>query len=125
MADGTPLPFDQGLGLIGLGVVKSAKVGRVFWSGGKPAMKAATKFAKKTDRVTLEMTKAGQKLLNSFSTGKQKWVYASSQFAKGAKGVVHVFRKAQVASNSIWKTIEEPILKNSVKIKEIIEHIIR
>ncbi|GEM_PF-2305926 len=121
MSDGSPYPFEQ-LWLIG---TVSSKTGRVFWSGSKVAMMRAKEFAEHTGRVTLEMTKAGQRLMNSLGTGRARWVYASSQFAKGAKGIVHVFRKAKVATDSIWKLYEEPILRNSSKVKEIIEHIIK
>lgn len=124
MADGTPLPFDQGLGLIGLSIAKSGKAGRVFWSGSREAMIQAMKFAKGSGRVTIEMTKAGKRLGAAKLSTRQGWIYASKRFAQGAKGIVHVFEAAIVRADSIWKMYEEPILRVSPKVTKIIKHFI-
>jgi hypothetical protein len=107
------------------GLTELAKKGRVFWSGGEEALNAAQKFASKNGMTTLEMTKAGKRLINAANATENGWKYASQKFAQGAEGIVHVFTKASVRADSIWKTIEEPILKSSSKVKEIIEHVIK
>ncbi len=120
MSDGSPYPFEQ-LWLIG---ATSSKVGRVFWSGSKVAMMRARKFAEQTGRATLEMTKAGKRLQSAKIATRQGWIYASQRFAKGAEGAVHVFQTNAVKANSTWKMYEEPILRASSKVNEIIKHII-
>lgn len=104
--------------------VQAVTKGRVFWSGGEKALNAATTFALEKGMTTLEMTKAGKRLLSAAKATNNGWKYASKRFAQGAEGVVHVFRKAVVRTDSVWKTIEEPVLRTSSKVKEIIEHII-
>lgn len=78
---------------------------------------------------TLEMTRAGGDLTNltkgmSWAEREPMWHRLSSQFAKGAKGDVHVFQNAGgISVNSTWGTIEYPILKGNKA--NIIYHIIK
>jgi RHS repeat-associated protein len=95
--------------------------GRVFWAGGEQAMVAATKYAKASGGTTIGMTRAGQnleKLIKSRNipwegAGGQRemWSRLSSVYAKGASGPVHFFGGASISPNSIWVTIEKPILE--------------
>ena len=77
-----------------------------------------------TNSNTLEMTRAGENLTNltkgrmSWSEKGTMWDRLSSQFARGARGDVHVFQNAGgVRINSTFGRIEYPILKgNNVNI---------
>ena len=91
---------------------------RVFWSGGEDAMNAATNYAKGNGLTTLEMTRAGRNLTNltqgmPWEKAAPMWQRLSATYAKGATGPVHVFQNAStgVRLNSVWRTIEYPILK--------------
>lgn len=99
---------------------ESANTGRVFWSGGNKAMTAAADFATKNGQTTLEMTNAGQNLTKltqgmSWTEAGPMWQRMSSTYAKGVpeNTSIHVFHNAEtgVGINSVWKTIEYPILK--------------
>jgi hypothetical protein len=79
--------------------------------------------------VTLGMTQAGR-LLEATTEGlpyvvtRPLWEAASAEFAEGAQGVAHMFRLAgEINPRSIWKVIEEGILKG--KGIDAIEHIVR
>jgi RHS repeat-associated protein len=95
-------------------------VGRVFWSGGRDlAGVAAIDFAKAEGMLTLEMTFKGKLLekltdLTSYKLTKPLWDRASSSFAKGSEGSVHVFQNATdgVSLSSTWRRIEYSILKD-------------
>ena len=95
--------------------------GRVFWSGGgnEAVEAAARKFATSNGMTTLEMTNAGKNLTNltqgmSWAEKGPMWQRLSTQFAKGAKGTVHVFQNAGgINVKSVWGTIEYPILKQN------------
>ncbi|WP_280525347.1 RHS repeat-associated core domain-containing protein, partial [Leptospira selangorensis] len=110
--------------LIASNLIKAPTVGsRVFWSGGKDAMKAAADYAKVTGGKTLEMTFGGRVMtaLNPIlprSISKPIWEKLSSNFAKGAKGSVEVFQNTNgVRTGSIWAQKEYKILKeNNVNI---------
>ena len=104
------------------GTSSVAGTGRVFWSGGSNAMKAAATFAGSTGGTTLEMTTAG-KVMTAFnpllprSVSAPIWSSLSTNFAKGAVGEAHFFPGAIVKPTSIWMNIEKPILvKNGVNI---------
>ena len=94
---------------------------RVFWSGGgNPAVEAAARqFATKNGFTTLEMTRAGKNLTNltegmSWAEKAPLWNRLSSQFARGARGNVHVFQNSGgVRINSTFGQIEYPILKSN------------
>lgn len=63
---------------------------------------------------------AGKNLTNltknmSWSEAGPMWQRMSATFAKVAKGTVHVFHNAQgINLNSVWRTIEYPILNNII-----------
>jgi RHS repeat-associated protein len=93
----------------------------VFWSGaGNPQVRQeAEKWSRTNRATTLEMTGRGSHLEHHTQTvdwleSGPAWKKASQHFAKrAAEGgkEVHVFVNQQgVASTSVWKTIEEPIL---------------
>lgn len=97
--------------------------GRVFWSGGTTAREGAEAFARSTGGQTLEMTKTG-KFLNAITTQKTypylkpAWNRASQNFAKGADSTVDVFQSTKgVRLESVWKTVEYPVLMKSNPIK--------
>ena len=107
----------------GVGKIASNTGGRVFWSGGYDAMNTAMSFAKANGMTTLEMTRAGQNLtkLTQDMPWEQvgpMWQRLSATYAKGASGSVHVFQNANtgVRLNSVWRTVEYPILngKNNI-----------
>jgi hypothetical protein len=96
--------------------------GRVFWSGGDDAMNAATNYAKANGMTTLEMTRAGQNLTKltkgmPWEKAEPMWQRLSAAYAKGATGPVHVFQNAStgVRLNSVWRTVEYPILNGKNK----------
>jgi RHS repeat-associated protein len=93
----------------------------VFWSGaGDPRVRqAAEKWSRTNRATTLEMTGHGSHLERHTQTvdwleSGPAWRKASRHFAKRAaegEKEVHVFVNQQgVASTSVWKTVEEPIL---------------
>ena len=92
--------------------------GRVFWSGGTAAMNEAADYAASRGLTTLEMTRAG-KNLTKLTTGMPwevagpMWKRLSTVYAKGAKGPVVVVQNATsgVSLESVWRTVEYPILK--------------
>lgn len=92
---------------------------RVFWSGGEKAMNAAMEYATANSMTTLEMTRAGKNLTNltrgmPWSEAGPMWQRLSKVYANGSKGTVHVFQNSQgVGINSVWRTIEYPILKKN------------
>ncbi len=111
------------LGNIGKFFVKPAasQLTRVFWSGG--VCKEAMNFARANGMTTLEMTRAGQNLTKltenmPWEQAKPLWERLSAAYAKGAKGPVHVFHnaKAGISIESVWSTVEYPILngKNTI-----------
>jgi hypothetical protein len=91
--------------------------------------KAATEFATRNGMTTINMTRAGrnlEKLTNGLpdDVSRSMWERLSAQFAKGAKGEVHVFENAnKLDINSTWGKTEYPILMKSKDIK-IINHIV-
>jgi hypothetical protein len=97
--------------------------GRVFWSGGDDAMNAAMNYAKANGMTALEMTRAGQNLTKltqgmPWEQAGPMWQRLSAAYSKGANGSVHVFQNANtgVRLNSVWRTVEYPILngKNNI-----------
>lgn len=92
---------------------------RVFWSGGRTAQSAAEKWAGENGGTTLEMTPAGRATVQAteglpWSQAKPMWEQASADFASGARGTVHVFHSAAgVSMNSVWRTVEYPILQDN------------
>jgi len=117
MSDFSPLPFENS-GYSNM-LILVACFGQC-----KEAMSAAMKYAKNSS-VTLEMTKAGQRLINSASVvGKNDGFMHPSNLQR-CESIVHVFRKAKINPMSIWKNIEEPILISRKEITKIIEHIIK
>ena len=117
------MAVESGAGATGRG-------GRVFWSGGgNSAVEiAAREFATKNGMTTLEMTRAGQNLTDltkglPWSEAGPMWRRMSAAFAKSTSGTVHVFQNARsISVNSVWGTIEYPILKQ--KGVKIIYHLI-
>jgi RHS repeat-associated protein len=109
-----------GRGLLNLASKTVAKIGgRVFWSG-EGAMDAAMNYAKATNGMTLEMTRAGQNLQKLIQTknipwseARPMWQRLSTKFAQGAKGTVHFFPGKTVNPGSIWLNAEKPILMNN------------
>ena len=110
--------------------LRNPTVNRVFWSGGPAARDAAASFATRTGGVTLEQTLAGR-LLQAANNGlagtigraradrilAPLWRQASRNFAAGARGEVNVFVRGTPREQSVWKTVEEPILTNNNTIR--------
>jgi hypothetical protein len=107
---------------IGEAASKAApKMGRVFWTGGEEAKRAATAFAQATGRTTIGMTRTGRVLEKvtahmPWKMQKPIWRAASASFARGARGEAHVFIKSRTAwgdpaRRSIWMRTERPILR--------------
>ncbi len=93
--------------------------GRVFWSGRQGANQAAAEaYAQATGQTTLGMTATGR-ALEAQGAGLDAWRAASAAFAKGASGDVTAFA-GNAASNSIWRTIELPLLKQNPEVIRII-----
>ena len=101
---------------------------RVFWSG--DGMKAAAEqWVNNYGGTTLGQTDVGIHLskatqgMDWLTQAKPLWAAASSDFAGGAEGVVHAFLNSPSA-NSIWNTIEYPILnaKEALGLVHIIYH---
>ncbi len=69
--------------------------------------------------TTLEMTRVGKNLTTltkgmPWSEAEPMWKRLSTVYAKGAKGTIHVFQSSRgVGINSIWGTVEYPILKQN------------
>ena len=69
--------------------------------------------------TTLEMTRAGKNLTTLpkgmlWSEAGPMWKRLSTVYAKGAKGTIHVFQNSRgVGINSVWRTVEYPILKQN------------
>ena len=83
---------------------------QVFWSGGDIAKEAARKVAQDVGGKTLEMTKLGQHL-EKVNASMKMWSAASANFANSASGIVYsVQNSAGIRIQSIWATIEYPIL---------------
>jgi hypothetical protein len=90
----------------------------IFWSGGELSQNASTYLSQNVKGITLEMTKLGQYLSN-LTFDVNKWQIASANFANQVRNgstafIVH--NQYGVNINSIWATVEYPIL-----IKKIIE----
>jgi len=97
----------------------SAAAPRVFWSGGDVAKGAAADFAASNGMKTLEMTTTGS-IMNTISPVLPRsisnpiWNRLSSNFASGASGEVNFFTTtAGPRANSIWTTVERPILESN------------
>lgn len=80
-------------------------------------MNEAANYAKANGMTTLEMTRAGQNLTKltqgmPWEQAGPMWQRLSAAYAKGATGPVHVFQNAStgVRLNSVWRTVEYPIL---------------
>jgi hypothetical protein len=90
---------------------------RVFWSGGELAKNGAESLARSMGGKTLEMTPVGKALESvtnpsTFPYLKPLWEAASAQFARGATCEVNAVQAASgVRLQSVWTTVEYPILK--------------
>lgn len=99
----------------------------VFWSGGAASQAAAETYALNTGGITLSQTPQGVLLsgvqgIVGYKEARPLWELASALFAKEASGEVHVFlNKANLASDSIWCTIEKPVLEANPNVT-IVEH---
>jgi RHS repeat-associated protein len=114
---------------------------RAFWSGS-----GTNAAAQRAGFQTLGQTRAAQNLdkmiykralgdyyppdpLTGYpgSEAFHLWGRLSAQYAKGARGTVHVFQNASegVSLNSIWRLYEYPALMNNPNVTKIIYHTIR
>lgn len=107
--------------------------GRVFWSGGGVGGKVfaeATQHAWLYGGTTLEKTLVGKTITGiQFVVGRtamtgKLWKWASSNFARGASGEVHVFLAPQLREGAFLYT-EKEILEASKTVLEIIPHIVK
>lgn len=114
-----------GVGLYrgGLALATRSVGPRVFWSGNKVALDAATNFAKSTGGTTLEMTAAGRAMTAANPwlprwASNPLWKDLSSSFASGTRGSADVFHySGGVRLASVWAGTEYPILsRNGVSI---------
>jgi RHS repeat-associated protein len=95
--------------------------GTVFWSGRQGANRAAAEaFAQASGKSTLEMTKAG-KALEAAGGNIAQWKDLSAEFARNASGEVHAFVGGSRV-DSIWNTVEKPILMQNPNVQKIIIH---
>ncbi len=116
---------EGGVGLYrgGLSLATRTTGARVFWSGDKAAMTAATNFARSTGGSTLEMTLGGRAMTAANSSlprfvSNPLWRDLSSSFAAGARGSADAFHfSGGVRTASVWARTEYPILmRNGVNI---------
>jgi RHS repeat-associated protein len=84
--------------------------GRFFWSGGIAAGMAAADMAEESGGMTLEMTPAGQWLGSVAPNSQLLWGAASRAFASGATGPVTAVQGDFIRMQSVWTTIEYPLL---------------
>ena len=96
---------------------------QVFWSGGDVAKNAAKQIAQSINGITLEMTKLGQHLEQT-NASWEMWKAASQNYANvasNAASAVHaVHNAAGVKLQSIWATIEYPL----VQLRDIVYHVV-
>ena len=96
---------------------------QVFWSGGDTAMNAAKSFASSIDGLTLEMTRLGQ-YLEQTPFNRDAWSAASQNFANvanNAASTIHVVHNAAgVKLQSMWATIEYPLLQMADMIYHVV-----
>ncbi len=118
-------------GLMRWGFVGVAETSsRVFWSGGRIARAAAEGWAQANESVTIGMTKAGQALevltkdMDWATQARPLWAEASTKFAQGTSGEIHVFQNMVVDMESIWVKIEYPVLSSSERVSNFIYHIV-
>ena len=98
--------------------------GRVFWSG--VGQEAAGEYASSVGGTTLEQTFAGR-ILNKIGYNKitaPLWKLASAGYALGARGTTYIIRSATIRAESVWLTIEKPIIEYFDKVEELIEKIL-
>ncbi len=98
-------------GLADRAMFRSAQ--RVFWSGGRPAMNAATRWASSHGATTIGLTRAGRVLsaADRMLPGvvvRPVWRGASWMYARGAHGTVHTFVRGRPSPSSIWLRTELP-----------------
>ena len=94
---------------------------RVFWSGlGKDGANIAEKWAKENGGETLEMYLKREGIdAPNFSDNPDFWDKASKNFAETSSGEVDVLIGPYIRDNSIWNTIEKPILNNNKDVTSI------
>lgn len=94
---------------------------RVFWSGlGKNGANIAEKWAKENGGETLEMYLKREGVdAPDFIDNPDFWDKASKNFAETASGEVDALIGPYVRDNSIWNTIEKPILNNNKDVTSI------
>jgi len=93
---------------------------RVFWAGGAPAMKMATEVADEVGGITIGTTRAGafanrasvamKGLKIPWKYERPVWAFLSKLYASRASGTA-IFVKGNVAEDSIWETVERPLLE--------------
>ena len=91
----------------------------IFWSGGELSQNAGAYLAQNVQGITLEMTRLGQYLSKLPIFNRDAWAIASANFANQVKNGSTAFvvqNTAGVNIDSIWATVEHPIL-----VKKIIE----
>ena len=89
----------------------------VFWSGGELSMNSAKYLAQDIGGTTLEMTKLGQYLSKLPSFNAEAWRIASTNFANqvpGGSTAFTVLNSAGPRLDSIWVTVEHPILLKKI-----------
>lgn len=98
----------------------------LFYSGGRAALlKAQELAAKHGGLLLLQATPIGilfSRITTSLTQAQQLpyWQYASARFAASSQTAVVVLNQASLKANSVWLTVEKPILKAlEIKIIEI------
>jgi RHS repeat-associated protein len=96
--------------------------GRVFWAGGEKARQAAAAFAKSIKGTTIGETRAGQNLANLIQQknipwdgaggAREMWARLSAVYARGASSPAYFIPGSRISPQSIWFTVEKPILEN-------------
>jgi hypothetical protein len=124
------IPGGGGSGMDAISSSTAVSTNSVFYSGGDPALNAATNFANSTGGTTLNMTPIGQCITGMQNAGLD-WntqilplvQSASADFAHTAVGEVNVFIYTPWYNpDGIWETIEEPILLNNPNVTGINYH---
>jgi RHS repeat-associated protein len=122
----------RGMAAVGEVLATRAVATRVFWSGGgvKYAGAAARRWAEANGAMTLEMTLGGRSLtlltsMTDYSLTRPLWEAASSRFARGAVGDVHLFVDPRLASPiGNFLRLELPALLQNDSVRNVGFHLL-
>jgi len=110
-------------------LLAAKEVNQVFWSGGRAAEEAASRWALLNNGIIIADTAAGRALAAAteglpWSQAMPRWLDLSRDFARTASGEVNVFQSVNgVFLNSIWRE-EYRILMNNPNVTKINYHVV-